>query len=97
MKAITDIYQSFKRDKSKPFLLNTASFSKAIMDGTRSGKFGFCKEIEMTDGSYVADINVEHFDWNGYIVNKNKIYTKPPSPGHDPESLHTYFPTKPDI
>ena len=80
VKKITNIYQSFKRDKSKPFLLNTASFSKAVMDGTRSGKFGFCKEINFMDGRYVADINVERFDWNGYIVNKNKIYTKPPPP-----------------
>ena len=92
VKKIIDIYQGFKRDKSKPFLLNTSSFSKAIRDGTGSGKFGFCKEIKMADGMYVADINTERFDWNGYIVNKSKIYTKPPPPPGSGPGPHTPAP-----
>ena len=78
IKKISDIYNSFQRDKQKPFVLNTASFAAAIKAGTQSGKFGFCQNVETRDDKYIADIGKECFDWDGHIVNKNLVYTEEP-------------------
>ena len=71
---VSSIYKNFKEDKSQPFLLHSKSITEAIKDGTVTGKFGFCNEIKMVDGKYVAEINKECFVWEGYIVNKDKIH-----------------------
>ncbi len=71
---ISSIYKNFKEDKSQPFLLRSESIADAIKDGTGAGKFGFCNEIKMSDEKYIAEINKECFNWDGYIVNKDKIH-----------------------
>ena len=78
MKEINLVYQSFKEDKSQPFLLNSKSFSEAIIEGVKKGAFGFCRVIRKMDDKYEAIINESDFvfEWDGYIVNKDKIYSK---------------------
>ena len=73
-KKVNLIYKSFRENKSQPFLLRSDSISEAIREGTRQGKFGYCNEIKMVEDKFVADINKECFGWEGYIVNKDKIY-----------------------
>lgn len=73
-KKVNLIYKSFRENKSQPFLLRSDSISEAIREGTRQGKFGYCNEIKMVEDKFVADINKECFGWEGYIVNKEKIY-----------------------
>ena len=91
---INSIYKNFKEDKSQPFLLHSESIAEAIKDGTSTGKFGFCNEIKMIDEKYVAEINKECFSWEGYIVNKDKIYTpilEESSSNHTPTTTQQIF------
>ena len=78
VKEINLMYQSFKEDKSQPFLLNSKSFSEAIREGVMEGAFGFCKVIRKIDDKYEAIINKPDFtfEWDGYIVNRDKIHSK---------------------
>ena len=64
---ILQLYRSFKEDKSKPFILDTNSFARAVKEGTGTGQFGFCTEIEMVNGKYVAEKGKKCFDWDGFF------------------------------
>ena len=82
--SILQLYNGFKEDMSKPFLLDEASFSDAVKKGTREGTFGFCMEIELIDGRYVAMTGRECFDWDGYLVNAGMTVQKTPQPPEEP-------------
>lgn len=81
---IRQIYDSFLEDKSKPFVLHMESIGESVMEGLRAGKFGYCAEIEMVDGKYVAEKGGTNFDWDGFLVDSRMVHTpklsKPPKP-----------------
>ena len=78
---IRQIYDSFATNQSKPFILNRGSIGEAVREGIRIGKFGYCTEIEMVDGKYVAEKGLDDFDWEGFLVDGDMVYTKAsPSP-----------------
>ena len=81
---IGQIYQRITEDMSKPFVLYMESVGEAVKDGLRAGKFGYCTEVRMVDGLYIAERDVVDFDWDGYLVDGGMVYAPkqiaPPPP-----------------
>ena len=78
---IWQIYKRFATDMSKPFVLDKKSIGEAVRQGLLEGKFGYCREIEVaSDGKYVAKKEVGDFDWDGFLIDSEMVYSPPPPP-----------------
>jgi len=76
---ISDIYKSFKVNKSKKFLLETGSIQDAINDGIIQGRYGYSAKLVQIEGKFEAVIG-RSIDtlWEGYLIPKNKIFSNEP-------------------
>jgi hypothetical protein len=72
---VKEIYDTFKRDKAKPFILTGEVIIEAVRIGVRRGLFGYSDELEEHDGRYKAEIGRETaITWDGYIIEEDKVY-----------------------
>lgn len=71
---ITKIYESFKTDKAKKFLLDTSSIMNAIESGVANGKYGYADKLVEIGGKFEAKIGkMEHLSYEGWLINKNFV------------------------
>jgi len=70
---ISDIYKSFKVDKSKKFLKETGSITYAIKEGILEGMYGYAEKLTPIDGKYEARISTSvEPAWEGYLIKKRQ-------------------------
>jgi hypothetical protein len=83
---ISKIYDSFKTDKSKKFILAAEGILEAAKAGIKNEKFGYANELEEKDGKYVATIGDSvSVIWDGWLINKDLVYQDKKTSKQDPE------------
>lgn len=73
--SITKIFENFKIDKSKHFILEPQQIFNAAGDGVKAGAFGYSEEApEQQDGKYVGKIGEIVFaSWSGFLIPKELV------------------------
>lgn len=74
---ISKIYDGFKADKSKKFLLYSEALLEAAKSGIQHEKFGYADDLVEKDGKYEAKIGeLVSTKWEGWLINKSLIKSK---------------------
>jgi predicted AAA+ superfamily ATPase len=75
---VKDVYNLFRTDRRKPFILSGSVVLDAVKSGVRQGLFGYSRELVEKEGKYLARFKTEVFDvsWEGWIINPEAIYFK---------------------
>jgi len=72
---LSKIYDIFKIDKSKKFILAAEGILEAAKSGIIHEKFGYADELEEKEGKYVASIgHAVSVQWDGWLINKDLVY-----------------------
>ena len=72
---VKEVYEIFKRDRSKPFILTGEAIIEAVRNGVKRSLFGYTDKLEEHDGRYRAAIGREiAVMWDGYIIEDDKVY-----------------------
>lgn len=87
---ISKIYDIFKTDKSKKFILAAEGILEAAKSGITHGKFGYAHELQEKDRKYVAitgqSVSVQ---WDGWLINKDFVYQEKAPPPPKPAEVAT--------
>lgn len=71
---IAKIYESFKTDKAKKFLLDTSSIINAIISGVENSKYGYAESLVESNGKFDAVIGKQvRALYDGWLINKNSV------------------------
>lgn len=100
---VKDVFNLFRTDRRKPFILSGSVVLDAIRNGVRQGMFGYARELVEKDGKYLARFREEVFDvsWDGWVIDPEFIYVKKeeeekkpkekePEIGPSPPKIYTY-------
>ena len=73
--SVTNVFENFKIDKSKHFILENQQIFNAIADGVLSGAFGYSFEKpEEQNGKFVGKIKESvSVSWSGYLIPKELV------------------------
>jgi len=86
---VKEVYETFRRDRSKPFILTGEIIIEAVRSGVRRGLFGYSDKLEECDGKYRAMIGRETMVvWDGYIIEGDKVHREE-AKHEEPERLVT--------
>jgi len=88
---VKNIYNNFKVDKGKKFILHGDVVLQAIDDGRSAGKLGYVSSLTEKDGKYQTEIS--NIDWDGFVIPEDLIYTGDTKP--KVETPGTLFPDEP--
>jgi hypothetical protein len=72
---IGDIYELFRKDRTKPFILSGETILETVKAGVIRGEFGYAEILEERDGKYPALIgrSLPIVGWDGWLVEKQLV------------------------
>lgn len=73
---VEEIYDLFKSDRRKPFILDGSVLLNAIKRGTQQGLFGYAEELIEKEGRYVASLKSPDIKWEGWIISREAVYVE---------------------
>ncbi len=72
---LSKIYDTFKADKSKKFILAAEAILEAAKSGIEHSKFGYAEELEEINGKYRGIMGQSvSVRWDSWLINKNLIF-----------------------
>ncbi len=73
---LEEIYELFRKDRSKPFILSGNTILEAVKTGVKGRKFGYADSLEELEGKYPAIIgnDLQKIGWDGWIILPELIY-----------------------
>jgi hypothetical protein len=72
---VGDIYELFRKDRTKPFILSGETILETVKAGVIRGEFGYAEILEERDGKYPALIgrSLPIVGWDGWLVEKQLV------------------------
>ena len=81
---VKNIYNNFKVDKGKKFILDGNIILQAVDDGRSAGKLGYASNLTEKEGKYQTEIS--SIDWDGFVIPEDLIYLGDTKPKVEPET-----------
>jgi len=93
---ISKIFDTFKIDKSKKFILGAGGILEAVKSGVLHGKFGYANYLDEKEGKYKAIIGQSvSVQWDGWLIDKEHIFQEKDTPTkelkEEPTLLENHF------
>jgi hypothetical protein len=86
---VSRIYDIFKTDKSKKFIISAEGILEAARSGIEHGKFGYTEQLEEKNGKYSGIIGqLVTVRWDGWLINKYLMSQNDEISQPEPEKIH---------
>ena len=93
---VEEIYDLYRLDRRKPFILKGSVVLEAVKKGVVKGLFGYAEELVVKDGKYLARIGQDvEVKWNGWVISPDAVYVEKEAIGPEVERERKEGPPSP--